>query len=219
MSTFDWIVIATAAGGLGLWLRGCWRAGRGDCLLALGVGGFACAVYFYLFSYTRVGYLATMVCGAYLVSLLPFVRLFKRPLGKVLLAACVVLTGAAAVYEIQRVSAGNALLVIEPYRTGKGGWAFDEPRLKLHREPFVQGIPEIIDRAVKDIPGSDTSVRLIFSQRSFPGAQMRLDRREEQDGGNWYYCAEYDMKGWLCPALFKFFPRAPAHLYVRAEAK
>ena len=135
-----------------------------------------------------------------------------------LIILCVLLSTAAAAWEQARISAGNALLVIEPYRTGSNSWAFDEPRLGLHREPFVQGIPQIIDRAVAWLPGSDKSVRLTFSQQAFPGAQLRLDRRQEQDGGNWYHCAEYNMDGWLCPALFKFFPRAPAHLYVKAEA-
>jgi hypothetical protein len=25
------------------------------------------------------------------------------------------------------------------------------------------------------------------------------------------------MEGWLCPALFKYFPQAPAEIHVRAE--
>jgi hypothetical protein len=27
------------------------------------------------------------------------------------------------------------------------------------------------------------------------------------------------MEGWLCPALFKYFDKAPPELYVRAEPK
>ncbi|MBI4668235.1 MAG: hypothetical protein HY747_03465 [Elusimicrobia bacterium] len=77
----------------------------------------------------------------------------------------------------------------------------------------------MIDRLVAGLPGSDKSVRLIFSQRPFPGAPLRLDRRRMQDAGYWYYSKDYDKEGWLCPALFKFFPRAPRHIYVKAEAK
>jgi hypothetical protein len=91
--------------------------------------------------------------------------------------------------------------------------------LGLRKEPFVQGIPEMIDKLVAPIPGSDKSVRLTFSQRPFPGAQLTLDRRREQDGGNWYYSRQYDAEGWLCPALFRFFPRAPQHIYVKAEPR
>jgi hypothetical protein len=35
----------------------------------------------------------------------------------------------------------------------------------------------------------------------------------------WYHNQQYNMDGWLCPALFKFFPRAPQHIYARADAK
>ena len=36
---------------------------------------------------------------------------------------------------------------------------------------------------------------------------------------NWYYSPEFDMEGWLCPALFKYFDKAPRELYGRAEPK
>ncbi|MEK7685053.1 MAG: DUF6717 family protein [Verrucomicrobiota bacterium] len=139
-------------------------------------------------------------------------------LGRSLALTLIVLTAAGAGLEYKLISAGNSLLVLEPYRTGRG-WAFDEPRAGLRGEPFVQGIPDMLNKLVAGIPGSEKSVRLIFSQRPFPGAQLQLDRRREQDGGNWYYCKEYDLEGWLCPALFKYFPRAPLHIYVKAEPK
>ncbi|MGI8907476.1 MAG: DUF6717 family protein [Candidatus Sumerlaeaceae bacterium] len=40
---------------------------------------------------------------------------------------------------------------------------------------------------------------------------------EEETGGNWYEWADHQMKGWLCPALFKYFDAAPKTIYVRAE--
>ncbi|HZK81585.1 MAG TPA: DUF6717 family protein, partial [Humisphaera sp.] len=115
-------------------------------------------------------------------------------------------------------SMGNAMLVIEPYRAGKQ-WRFDEPLLHLKAEPFVQGMSEMIDKMAEKLPDSNNKVRLIFSQRQFPGWQERLDLRHEQDGGNWYYNEQHHMEGWLCPALFKFFPRAPQHIYARVEAE
>jgi len=182
------------------------------------VGIVACALYFLLFNLTRTAWLAALIWAAFLIALPLSGRMLSSVQGRVLLGAVVVLVTAAAITEHKFVSRGNALLVIEPYRLGKG-WAFDEPRLGLRSEPFVQGIPEIIDKLVAGIPGSDKSVRLIFSQRSFPGAQLKLERRREQDGGNWYYCRDYRMEGWLCPALFKYFPRAPQNIYVKAEEK
>jgi hypothetical protein len=178
----------------------------------------ACASYFFLFNLTRTEWLATIILGAFLLPLLAFRALRQKRAGRAFLMALVILIVASVVAEHRIVSAGNALLVIEPYRSVAGGWAFDEPRLGLKREPFVLGIPEMIDKMVAGIPGSQKSVRLIFSQQPFPGSGFRLDRLREENGGNWYSSEEYRMEGWLCPALFRFFPRAPRHIYVKAES-
>lgn len=190
----------------------------GDCVLGLVLGVVASIFYFLLFSLTRTAWLAAIIMAVFLVTLLPFRQMLREVRGRVLMVCVILLVAVAAIVEYRYVSAGNALLVIEPYRVGNG-WAFDEPRLGLRGEPFVLGIPEMIDRLVVQIPGSDKSVRLIFSQRRFPGAQLELDRRGEQDGGNWYHSGDYQSDGWLCPALFRFFPRAPQHIYVRAEQR
>ena len=218
MNAYDWIIIGIATVGLGVWVRGCMRSSIGDCSLGLALGVLASVAYYCLFSLTRTAWLAVVILGVFLLSLLLVGRFLRSQPGRLLAVILLVLTTAAGIVEHKFVSAGNALLVIEPYRTGRT-WAFDEARLGLTREPFVQGIPEMIDKLTKDIPGSEQSVRLIFSQRPFPGAQLQLDRRHEQDGGNWYYSKDYQMEGWLCPALFKFFPRAPQHIYVKAEQK
>ena len=112
----------------------------------------------------------------------------------------------------------NALMVIVPYRW-EGMWVFDDPAVGLTREPFVSGVPEMIDFVVSQLPDAERGFRLIFSANPFPGYQMRLDWLREDFGGNWYRWVERDMEGWLCPALFKYFDRAPATLYARAEAK
>lgn len=218
MNTFDVLIIGVGIFGWVLWIRGCRRLSIGDCGLGLVVGLVAGVLYFLLFSLTRTPWLAVVVMAGFLVVLLPFKRMMQQAGGRMLAGLVIVLVTTAAITEYKFVSTGNALLVIEPYRIGRG-WAFDEPRLGLKGEPFVQGIPEMIDKLVSGIPGSDKSVRLIFSQRAFPGAQLKLDRRGEQDGGNWYYSQEYQTTGWLCPALFRFFPRAPQHIYVKAESK
>jgi hypothetical protein len=44
--------------------------------------------------------------------------------------------------------------------------------LRLHQEPFVSGIPEMIDAAVQDIPHAQQGFRLLFSAQPFPAYQI-----------------------------------------------
>ena len=111
----------------------------------------------------------------------------------------------------------NAIRVIHPYRWN-GMWVFDDPDVGLVREPFVAGIPEIIDYVVRDVPNAGTGFNLIFSDRPFPGAKVVLERETEQEGGNWYRWAETGAEGWLCPALYRYFETAPECLYVDVKA-
>jgi len=108
--------------------------------------------------------------------------------------------------------------VIAPYKY-EGVWVFDDPAAGLSREPFVAGIDTMIDRLVAPIPGAERGFRLVFSARPFPGHTLKLEWRREESGGNWYYCPQFEIEGWLCPALFKYFEKAPAELYGRAEPK
>lgn len=216
MNVYELGILLLALLGLGLCVRGLRRVSLSDAILGVILVALACAGYFFLFNLTRTPYLAAMICGAGVVVLLTLGRVTRTNSGRVLAVVMIVLAAVAFVGEHKLLSAGNALLVIEPYRTGKG-WAFDEPRVGLKAEPFVLGVPEMIDRLSSNVPGADKRVRLIFSQNPFPGA-VQLDRRNEENGGNWYYWKDHDMTGWLCPALFKFFPRAPRHIYVKAEA-
>ena len=209
MTTIEWCVLAMGLLGLLVWIRGCTSRSIASCGLGLAV---AAGFYFAFFSLTRTAYLAAILFVPFLATL-PLFRRMMKPAAVVLLG-CIV---AAAGVERKLVSAGNALLVIRPYRSG-GTWRFDEPALRIRGEPFVAGIPEMIDKMVADIPGAENGFRLIFSQHPFPGADFRVDLRRGESGGNWYYREQYQMEGWLCPALFKFFPRAPRHIYVKAEA-
>jgi hypothetical protein len=112
----------------------------------------------------------------------------------------------------------NAINVMSPYKH-HGMWVFDDPRVGLVQEPFVSGADTWIDRVVADIPNAEKGFTLIFSSAPFPGHQYRLDWRRAESGGNWYYSADLDIEGWLCPALFRYFPNAPASLYARIEAR
>jgi hypothetical protein len=110
----------------------------------------------------------------------------------------------------------NALMVIKPYWY-EGTWVFDDEATCLEKEPFVEGIPEMIEDLVKEIPNARDGFRMIFSAQPFPNYQKELKWVDEDYGGNWYRDKDSKIKGWLCPALFRYFEVAPQKLYVKAE--
>lgn len=110
----------------------------------------------------------------------------------------------------------NAIMVIFPYQHQKT-WVFDDERVGLVQEPFVSGVPEIIDILVQDIPNINEGFKLLFSANPFPSYQAQLIWIKEEYGGNWYRWYQKDMEGWLCPALFKYFSKAPKQIYCKAE--
>ncbi|WP_228042407.1 MULTISPECIES: hypothetical protein [unclassified Tychonema] len=62
----------------------------------------------------------------------------------------------------------NAMMVIYPYRE-QYTWVFDDERVGLVRQPFVQGVPERIEALVADIPNVNGGFPLLFSPNPFPG--------------------------------------------------
>lgn len=114
------------------------------------------------------------------------------------------------------MATSNSIFVIFPYRH-HGTWVFDDATAGLVREPFVSGVPEMIDTLVENIPAAAAGFRLLFSAAPFPGFQVKVDLVREEHGGNWYRWPEAGREGWLCPALFKYFDRAPDAIYCRAE--
>lgn len=112
----------------------------------------------------------------------------------------------------------NAILVIAPYRYN-GTWVFDDERAGLVREPFVGGVPEMIDLLVADIPNAADGFRLTFSARPFPDYEKKLTWLRGDMGGNYYRLDDPPMEGWLCPALFRYYDRAPPELYVKADSQ
>ena len=111
-------------------------------------------------------------------------------------------------------------MAIVPYwHDGIGTWVFDDPRVGLEQEPFVSGVPEMIDVLVQDIPNARNGFRLLFSASPFPGYQRRLVRLHEEFGGYWYASEDPKISGWLCPALLRYFDEAPKELYVKVEPK
>jgi len=106
----------------------------------------------------------------------------------------------------------NQIQLIAPYWLDSAGtWVFDDPEVGLVREPFVSGIPEMIDDLVADIPDARKGFRMLFSVGPFPGFQRKLVWLRADMGGNWYRLEEPEQReGWLCPALFRYFDAAPA---------
>ena len=112
----------------------------------------------------------------------------------------------------------NSILVIFPYKY-EDMWVFDDDKVGLVKEPFVSGMPQIINVLVKDIPNAQNGFKLLFANTPFPGYQVKMDWLKEEYQGNWYYWQEKQMQGWLCPALFKYFGDAPKEIYCQVEKK
>lgn len=110
----------------------------------------------------------------------------------------------------------NQIYVIAPYWHA-GTWVFDDDARDLQQEPFVMGIPEMIDDLVQEIPNVRNGFRLLFSPEPFPGFQRRAEWVREEMNGNWYRVDDPPAEGWLCPALLKFFYAAPREIFVKAE--
>jgi hypothetical protein len=137
-------------------------------------------------------------------------------------AICLCLIAGAVAWYYQLIPGSqptpreNAIMVIAPYRY-QGTWVFDDASTGLVKEPFVAGVPEMIDVLVKDIPNADKGFRLLFSAKPFPGHQKVLTWLRGDSGGNYYALDDPPMEGWICPAMFKYYSTAPSKLYVKAE--
>ncbi|MCK5616580.1 hypothetical protein KAR91_82730 [Candidatus Pacearchaeota archaeon] len=110
----------------------------------------------------------------------------------------------------------NSINIIHPYKH-KGMWVFDDEDKGLVKEAFVSGTDKIMDMFTESLNEPEKGFRLVFSSRDFPGALTRFDWITEDKGGNWYKEEIIGMEGWLCPALFKYFDKAPKHIYTRFE--
>lgn len=108
----------------------------------------------------------------------------------------------------------NEINIIFPYKH-KGVWVFDDENVALNREPFVAGIPEVLESITKSagLKEPERGFQLTFSAHEFPGAKYILTRKEQCGGG--YYYSYNGIQGWLCPALFKYFHEAPEKIYVQ----
>jgi hypothetical protein len=128
------------------------------------------------------------------------------------------LSGTIITPEESLDSQNNALFVIAPYWY-EGTWVFDDPHTGLTREPFVQGIPDMINELVKNIPDARRGFRLTASTKPFPGYSKKMLWVKAEDGGNVYRIEDPPLQGWLCPAMFRYFATTPKEIFVKAEPK
>jgi hypothetical protein len=125
-------------------------------------------------------------------------------------------------------------MTIYPYLYDETCWVFDDEKAGLKEEAFVLGVSEMITRVVqlKQIPAAERGFTMIFGAEPFdhdvelnwvpPDDVPKLS--DEQLAalpgvGNWYRGNVYgqEMLGWLCPALFCYFPAAPKKIFVKVE--
>ncbi len=84
------------------------------------------------------------------------------------------------------------MMVIFPYRHNQT-WVFDDERMGLVQEPFVSGIPKMIDIFIQDIANVDEGFKLLFSANPFPSYQIELILVKEEYGGHWYRWSEKNL--------------------------
>lgn len=112
----------------------------------------------------------------------------------------------------------NQLFAIHPY-LDHGTWVFDDADRGLQKEPFVMGVPEMIERATAGIKVPENGFTAIFSAQRFPGATLELERVREEYEGWWYRWNDTNQEGWLCPALFHYFAEAPERIFVQVKPR
>lgn len=105
----------------------------------------------------------------------------------------------------------NSIFIISPYRL-HNTWVFDDPSRDVRREPFVAGIPEIIDAMLGAPRPHRFTVQ--FSGVPFPTHQFQLHHVAEQYGGEVYTNPVTKQQGWFCPCFYKYFPVPPKTLFL-----
>lgn len=103
-------------------------------------------------------------------------------------------------------------------------WCFDIPIVGIVDEPFVEGIPDIIDYHLeiskKLTTAKKTGVSILFSgattkPKEFThGTYLKLVKTKEENGGGWYKESVSGLEGWLCPNLYQLFAKAPKQIHV-----
>jgi len=131
--------------------------------------------------------------------------------------------------DINSRTPANSIFTIMPY-DWNGTWVFDDDEVGLKREAFVSGADTFIDKILeqKGIEGRKGFV-LQFSATEFPDTDAKLTwvagdinnvgATSGNTFGNDYVHEESGHQLWLCPALFKYFSKAPSQMFVKVSEK
>ena len=114
----------------------------------------------------------------------------------------------------------NSIHIIHPY-VDHGSLVFDDESVGLVKEPFVGGADTVLAVLAANVCGKNwhKGFSVLFSSKPFVGHQVRMDWVRKQYDGNVYFCGELGQEGWLCPALLKYFKRAPKYLYIQIKSR
>ena len=111
-------------------------------------------------------------------------------------------------------------VILYPFWNGSD-WVFNDPRMGLEEEQFVEGVPAMLERLLEkaSIPRDEAvyGFRLKMSDSDFPERQAVWVRKERYTGGNWYLWEEEGLRGWMCAQLQNYFGRAPEQLYLHTK--
>lgn len=110
----------------------------------------------------------------------------------------------------------NVIYLIIPYKH-EGTWVFDDATVGIVREPFIKGADLIIDKMVESIPNAEHGFRLLFASRPFLDYNFKLEWLRSENGGDWYYSADYNQDAWVSQVLYRYFPAAPSTIYMKIE--
>ena len=81
-------------------------------------------------------------------------------------------------------------------------------------EPLVSGMPEIIDYSIGKKEA--TNAEILFSSEPLPGTDDELKFLYYEFDGAWYRSKYSELDGWLCSALYFYFPdSAPKKIYTK----
>lgn len=105
-------------------------------------------------------------------------------------------------------------------RNKDGDWVFDYPSLGIIDEPFVEGIPQIIEHHLKKMNLLATARQEGFVvQFTVDGklshTDLKLELEEEDAEGGHFIDNSSGLRGWLCPDLRTFLGRVPEKLSVK----
>ena len=101
----------------------------------------------------------------------------------------------------------------------EGVWVFDDPELGLEKEALVAGMEAMIYFATQELGIEEPERGFVatFSDKPFPDYRIKMllvgqETGEERHG--WHTYEALGVEGSLCPALFKYFKKAPKAIYV-----